>query len=86
LTNFVGKVVGMETIIKMHPSELNSTLLNKIQEFIGDKKNIDVTITLKEFDPEYADDLYLSIDQAEKNEIISFTMEEFMAYAPMARQ
>ena len=47
----------METIIKVNPSELNENLLNKIRNFIGSKNNIDVTISLKEFDAEYADTL-----------------------------
>jgi len=76
----------METIIKIHPSELNSTLLNKIREFIGNKENVDVTISLKEYDPAYVNDLNLSIDQAESGNVISFTMEEFAAYTPKTKQ
>ncbi len=34
----------METVIKVNPSELNSSLLNKIKNFIGDKENVNVTI------------------------------------------
>ncbi len=71
----------METIIKIHPSELNSSLINKIKRFIGDKKNIDVTISLKEFDPAYVDTLDRSVEQAESGqELITMTMEEFEAY------
>jgi hypothetical protein len=74
----------METIIKVNPSELDETLLEKIRKFIGSKKNIDVTISLKEFDAEYADALGNSIDEAESaNDLISFTMEDFMAYTPL---
>ena len=76
----------METIIKIHPSELNSTLLNKIREFIGNKENVDVTISLKEYDPAYVDDLNHSIEQAESGNVISFTMEEFAAYTPKPKQ
>ena len=73
----------METIIKVNPSELNENLLNKIRNFIGNKDNIDVTISLKEFDADYADALNYSIDEAEKGEnLISFTMNDFMAYTP----
>ena len=46
----------METVIKVTPSELNSSLMNKIKKFIGDKNNVDVTISLREFDPAYADE------------------------------
>ena len=70
----------METEIKVKPSELNSTLLDKIKNFIGNKKNIDVTISIKEFDPDYVDSLNKSISQAESGNVISFTMEEFVAY------
>jgi phage-related protein len=76
----------METIIKIHPSELDSNLLSKIREFIGNKENVDVTISLKEYDPTYVDDLNRSIDQAESGNVISFTMEEFAAYTPKPKQ
>jgi hypothetical protein len=52
----------METIIKVNPSELNSTLLNKIKKFIGKKDNIDIIISLREFDPVFANALDLSIE------------------------
>lgn len=76
----------METIIKIHPDELNKTLLNKIRKFIGKKENIDITISVKEFDPAYADALDTSIEQAEKADVISMTMEEFVAYTPKRKQ
>jgi hypothetical protein len=73
----------METVIKIHPSELNSSLISKIKKFIGDKENVDVTISLKEFDPAYVDALDRSVDQAENGqELITMTMEEFVAYTP----
>jgi len=76
----------METEIRVKPSELNTTLLDKIKTFIGNKKNIDVTISIKEFDPDYVDSLNRSISQAESNDVISFTMEEFVAYTPKSKQ
>ena len=76
----------METEIRVKPSELNTTLLDKIKTFIGNKKNIDVTISIKEFDPDYVDSLNRSITQAESNDFISFTMEEFVAYTPKSKQ
>ena len=76
----------METIIKVHPSELNSSLLNKIHHFISDKQNIDITISLKEFDPLFADDLNRSINEAEANDVISFTMEKFISYKPQPKK
>ena len=76
----------METIIKIHPDELNSSLLNRIRQFIGSKENVDVTISLKEFDPVYVEDLSRSLEQAEAGEVLSFTMEEFMAYTLKSKQ
>jgi hypothetical protein len=71
----------METVIKLDPSELNSDLLNKLKAFIGKKKNVDVIISLREFNPEYAEKLNYSIAQAGE-EIVSMTMEEFLDYSP----
>ena len=75
----------METIIKIHPDELNSSLLSRIHQFIGNKENVDVTISLKEFDPVYLEDLNRSLAQAEAGEVLSFTMEEFVAYTPKSK-
>ncbi len=75
----------METVIKVTPAELNVSLLDNIKAFIGNKKNIDVIISLKEFDPNYVDALNRSVSQAEAGEIISMTMEEFVAYTPAAK-
>jgi hypothetical protein len=76
----------METIIKIHPDELNKALLNKIRKFIGKKENIDITISVKEFDPEYANALDSSVEQAEKGDVVSMTMEEFVAYTPKKKK
>ena len=73
----------METVIRLNVSELNLSLLNKIKEFVGEKKNIDVTISLHEYDTEYVDDLNRSIEQATREQdLISMTMEEFIEYTP----
>lgn len=76
----------METIIKVNLSELDIKLLEKIKDFIGTRKNVDVTISLKEIpvgDEAFLDSLDHSIKQAEDvRNLISFTMEEFMAYTP----
>ena len=73
----------METIIKVSPSELNIKLLKKIKDFIGNKQNVDVTISLKEMDTAYMESLDHSIQQAnDERNLISFTMEEFLAYTP----
>ena len=73
----------METIIKISPSELDIRLLNKIRDYIGNKQNVDVTISLKEMDTAYLDSLDHSIQQInEEDGLISFTMEDFIAYIP----
>ncbi len=58
----------------------------KIMDFIGTRKNVDVTISLKEIpvgDEVFLDSLNHSIKQADDiRNLISFTMEEFMAYSP----
>jgi hypothetical protein len=70
----------METIIKVSPSELDIKLLNKIKDFIGNKQNVDVTISLKEMDIAYMESLNHSIQQVnDEGNLISFTMEEFIA-------
>lgn len=67
-----------------HPSELNSELLNKIKQIKGDKRNVDVKISLREFDQDYVEALDKSIEQAETgDEVISMTMEDFLAYTPV---
>ena len=77
----------METIIKIHPSELDMDLIKKIREFIGNKENIDVTISLTEFDPSYVNTLNQSMEEANNKENqVSFTMEEFIAYMPERKQ
>lgn len=72
----------METVIKVNPSELNSSLLEKIKEFIGTNDNVDVTISLREFDPDYAEALDRSIEQAESGNVVSMTMEDLDVYVP----
>ena len=73
----------METVITVTPAELDAGLLKKIKKFIGKKNNVDVVISLREYDPAYVEALEKSIDQAETGaEIISMTMEEFVAYTP----
>ena len=50
---------------------------------VRSKQNVDVTISLKEIDAAYIESLDHSIRQAdEEHNLISFTMEDFMAYTP----
>ncbi|EHQ26629.1 hypothetical protein [Mucilaginibacter paludis] len=77
----------METIIKISPSELDKNLLDKIRAFIGTKENVDVTISIREFNDDYADALDQSINEAENTlSLVSFTMDDFMAYSPSKTQ
>jgi|GEM_PF-2623560 len=77
----------METVIKVTPAELNSSLLEKIKSFIGAKQNVDITISFSDSDDDYVDTPDRSIEQAESNEeLISMTMEEFVAYNPKGKQ
>ena len=73
----------METVITVNPSELDAGLFKKIKKFIGKKNNVDVVISLREYDPAYVEALDKSIEQAENgSEIITMSMEEFVAYTP----
>jgi hypothetical protein len=73
----------METIIKLSPSELNISLLNKLKKLIDGKANVELTISVKEYDSEYAAELDNSIEQADGGEnLVSMTMEEFLTYTP----
>lgn len=77
----------METVIRIRPSELNVELLNKIKEFIGKSENIDIVISLKQTNNStYDEELNQSIKSAkDENNLISFTMEDFMAYEPATK-
>lgn len=58
-------------------------MLKKIKSIIGDNANVDVTISLSEYDASYVESLNQSIYQAEENrDIQSFTIEEFLNYSP----
>jgi hypothetical protein len=62
---------------------LNISLLNKLKKLIGGKTNVDLTISVKEYDMEYAAELDSSIEQADSREnLVSMSMEEFLAYTP----
>ena len=73
----------METIIKVKPSELNNQLIDKIKQFIGDRNNINVTISLREENDDYMSELSKSIEQSHfEEDLVNFSMEDFMAYDP----
>lgn len=71
----------MEAAIKLRPEELNSGIISKIREMIGERKNVEVTIIVREKNDDYLSTLNRSIHDLEKNkDLISFTMEEFVNY------
>lgn len=73
----------METVIRVNPAELNSSLPDKIKVFIGNKNNVDITIPFREFDQNHTDTLDRSVEQAESSQDhISMTIEESVAYSP----
>lgn len=77
----------MEAVIKVSPGEIDSNLLEKIKNFIGGRKNVDVTISLREFDPVYGTELERSIEDAEAGQsIVSFTMEDCLSYSPTSKK
>lgn len=77
----------METVIKIHPSELTGKLLENIQKLIKGKKNAEIVISIndmpkknylrKETREEYFARLNESINQLEKANVITFTAESF---------
>ena len=70
----------IETNISVTPAELNLSQHNQIKKFIVNRKNIDATISLKEFDPSYAEDLGKSIEAESGEHLISFTPIESKKY------
>jgi hypothetical protein len=73
----------VETIIRVTPSELNEKLLEQIRRFIDGKDNVDITVSLKEYNREYVGALEHSIEEAENEDgLVTFSMEDFMAYSP----
>ncbi len=77
----------METVIKIHPSELTGKLLENIQKLIKGKKNAEIVISIndipkknylrKETHEEYFARLNESIKQLEKGNVVTFTAESF---------
>ena len=58
------------------------TCLIKSDGSIGNKQNVDVTISLHEFDEDYSVLLNRSIEQADATELVFMNKDEFMAYSP----
>jgi len=71
----------MQAVIKVKPKELNGRLLKKIRELVKDRKDLDITISIRDQNDSFLRKLDQSIDQLNTGGI-SFTAEEFVAYAP----
>lgn len=80
----------METIIKVNPSELNKSLLDKIKKFIGTGENAEITISINdnvrgnlrsENKEQYFARLDKSIENLEKGNVIRFTANEFKNFS-----
>ena len=70
----------MQTTIKLNYSELNNALMDKIRDFVKGRNTAEITITITD-EEDYLDVLRRSISDSEQNkDLISFSMEEFMAY------
>jgi len=72
----------MHTEINLKASELNDDLLQKIKDFLKGKKEANVKITISDED-DYFDVLYRSMDDArQKKDLVTFTLDELMAFEP----
>ncbi len=71
----------MEAVIKLKPEELTSGILSKIREMIGERNNMEVTITVRDKSEEYLSIIDRSIhDLKTEKGLTTFTMEEFLEY------
>ena len=71
----------MNAVIKLRPEELDNNLLQKIKELVNGRTDIEVTISLSDNKSAYFKALDKSIaDLNAGNDLISFTMEEFLEY------
>ena len=81
----------METVIKVHPSELTGSLLDNIKKLLKGRKNAEITISIQdkpskkylreETREEYFARLNESIQQAEKGNVVTFTPQAFEEFS-----
>lgn len=84
--SFAEQSDSMETVIKIRSKELDNKLFKKIKEFVSDKKNLDITISISDSKEKFLNELDESISQLkEKDKLITFTLEEFLDYSPATR-
>jgi hypothetical protein len=56
----------METVIKIRSKELDNKLYKKIKEFVSDKKNLDIIISIGDSKENFLSELDESINQPAK--------------------
>jgi hypothetical protein len=81
----------METIIKVNPSELNKSLLDKIKKFIGTGGDAEITISINDSSvtgtlrnescEQYFARLDKSLENIEKGNVVRFTADEFKTFS-----
>ncbi len=76
----------METVIKVDKNELNNALLEKLKSFVEGLKHPVITIKISDSDnKKYLETLENSVEEFERGDVISFTMEEFTEYVKTAK-
>ena len=76
----------MHTEINLKASELNTDLLKKIVSFLKGRKEANVKISISDED-DYFDVLSRSLNDArQKKDLVTFTLEELMAFEPGAKK
>lgn len=70
----------MEAVIRLRPEELDDNLLSKVKQLIAGRSDMEVIISVKEKLPNYLDSLNASLKQMENEDVMTFTMEEFLTY------
>ncbi len=76
----------MHAEINLKASEMNADLLKKIMGILKGKKEANVKITISDED-DYFDVLYRSMaDAKQKKDLVTFTLEELMAFEPETKK
>ncbi len=71
----------MEALIKVKVSELNIAFIERMKAFFKGKDDAEITISFNEDAYSYIETLNRSIsDLDQKNNLVSFTLEELEAY------
>jgi hypothetical protein len=74
----------METVIRLRLSELTNSTIEKLKAILrnsSDQEDPEIAILIQpDANKNYFEELYASIKQLEKGDVISFTMEELTEY------